>query len=97
LRSTALLLALCAALALGCNTVTMRTEGTTKLGGAPTWQERQNFFWWGLSGEGHVDVPKVCTSEKAAQMQTQDTFGDIVLGFFTLGIYAPRTAKVWCE
>lgn len=59
-------------------------------------EESKSFFFWGLAGEHSIDVNGVCQGKPAQQMQTQTTFLDGLLGGITLGIYAPRSAKVWC-
>lgn len=91
-------LAVCAgAIALaGCSTVTVNPAGTQKIASQPTYEEVKPFYMWGLVGEHTVDVTVVCGDKQVQQMQTQQTFVDGLLGGLTLGIYAPRTAKVWC-
>jgi len=48
-------------------------------------------------GEPHIDVKAICGDKEVRQLQTIDQFTDRLLGLVTLGIYSPRTAKVWCE
>lgn len=85
-----------AALLAGCSTVTLRPEGTRKLATEPTHQETLNYYFWGLKGEHTVDVQAICGDREVLQMQAQDTFGNRVLTVLTLGIYYPRSARVWC-
>jgi len=91
----------CALLAVaylaGCASATIRPDGDTRLGGKPTYQETKSYFFWGLSGEHEIDVVEVCRGKSVAQMQSQYTFVDGLLTFITLGIYAPKTARVWCD
>lgn len=91
----------CGAFALvclsACASATIRPQSGEKVGGKPTYQESKSYFWWGLSGEHEIDVVEVCKGKEVEQMQSQFTFLDGVKGFFTLGIYAPKTAKVWCK
>jgi hypothetical protein len=91
--SLALVVALATA---GCATITANPRGTGKLDTEPTYSQTKSFFFWGLAGEHHVDVQQVCGTKSVAQMQAQDTFVNRILQLITLGIYAPRTAKVWC-
>lgn len=93
LRFPALLLALAMA---GCSTVTIRDKSTNQLAGEPTYESSKAFFLWGLVGEHHIDVKDICGGKGAKQIQAQDTFVDSLLAVITLGIYMPRTAKVWC-
>jgi hypothetical protein len=67
------------------------------MAGNPTFEQRQDFFLWGLVGESHIDTKTVCGGKRATQMQSQQTFVDGLLGLVTLGIYAPQSAKVWCS
>ena len=81
----------------GCATLTIEPKGERKITSHPTYEKRQTFFLWGLVGDPWIDVSNVCGSSEVKQMQTQFTFVDEVLSFITLGIYAPRTAKIWCS
>lgn len=81
----------------GCSTVTISKEGTEKLTSEPNYQDRKTYYLFGLIGEHTVDVKQTCNGSEARQMQSQIRFTDGLLTIITLGIYAPRTAKVWCE
>ena len=97
MKKVALLgLALCLSTA-ACSTVTIRDQGKQKLTSEPTWEKSENFFFWGLSGTTHINVDEICNNRVASQMQAERTFVDGLLGLITIGIYSPRTARVWCE
>ncbi|MBI4598441.1 MAG: Bor family protein [Candidatus Omnitrophica bacterium] len=81
----------------GCATVTLTQQGERTISSHPTYEKREAFFLWGLVGDHWIDVRKVCGTQNVQQMQTQFTFLDELFTFITLGIYAPRTAKVWCR
>ena len=81
----------------GCYSVTSRPNGGFKVSTPPTFEQRQNFFLWGLVGENHIDVRAVCNGSEPTQFQSQRTFVDGLLGLITLGIYAPESARVWCK
>lgn len=83
-------------LAVGCSTVTIRDQGNQKLVAEPSYESSKPFFLGGLVGEAHVDVDQICGSNVPKQLQAQHTFVDSLLTGLTLGIYAPRTVKVWC-
>ena len=88
---------LAAVIMSGCSTVTIHPQSMGKLSSPPTYEERKGYFLWGLAGEHRIDVQQVCGEKEPKQMQSQATFVDGLLGVITLGIYAPHTAKVWCE
>jgi hypothetical protein len=84
-------------IATGCYSVTIRPDGGFKMATKPSFEQRQDFYLWGLVGESHIDTAKVCSSSAPTQMQSQVTVVDALLGLVTLGIYSPETAKVWCR
>lgn len=96
MRSFSLLVGLLALGISACSTVTISPTAQQKLIDSPTYEESKNYFFWGLVGDHHIDVLKICNGKEPVQMQSQQTFADGVLGVITLGIYAPHTAKVWC-
>ncbi len=83
---------------VGCQSVTISPDGrSSKVTTPPTYSKSEHFFLVGLIGKSNIDVNQVCGGRKVVQMQSQQTFVDGLLGIITLGIYAPHTAKVWCE
>lgn len=80
-----------------CATVTVRPEGGTKVADKPDYAASKNYFFWGLAGEHTIDVTKICGDQGVEQFQSQHTFMNGFLGGITLGIYSPKTAKVWCN
>jgi hypothetical protein len=91
LRATVATLA-AAFLATGCYTV--RFQSDLAPGGAK-FEEKGNFFLWGLVGEKEVDLKKLCPAGPS-RWQNQQTFVDGLLGVITIGIYIPRTINVEC-
>ena len=85
------------AILVSCSTVTIRPEGGRRDMRPSAYEERKDFWFWGLVGEGHIDVRKACGEQTVDQMQAVYTGMDVLLNIVTLGIYAPRTAKVWCR
>lgn len=98
-KSKALLSSVMLAVALsGCASVTISPPEEPKLTSAADFEESQDFFFWGLTPEkAEVDAVSVCDGNDIAQMQAQTTVPNALLTIITLGIYSPRTAKVWCE
>lgn len=89
---------LCLALSLGaCSTVTIRDKGEAKLSSSPSYESSKSYFLWGLAGEHRINVKQACNGKAPRQMQAQSTVLDSILSIITLGIYYPRTAKVWCK
>jgi hypothetical protein len=80
-----------------CSTVTVNPDGRAKVTSEPSYQDSKSFYFWGLVGEHHVDVQRICNGKEPVQMQSQQTFKDGLLGVVTLGIYSPHSTKVWCS
>ena len=81
----------------GCSSVTLRQTGGEKDTSEPTYLDSKPFYFWGFVGEHEVDVNEACDGANVTQMQTVMSSSDYLIGMITLFIYAPRTAKVWCE
>ena len=84
-------------LVAGCSSVTMRPYGGEKIVTKPTYQSSKDYYWWGLKNEYEINTSEICKDRRVMQMQAVSTLSDWVLQTLTLGIYFPRTAKVWCE
>lgn len=80
-----------------CSSVTMRPYGGIKEKRAPDYSDSKDYYFWGLMGEHEINTSEVCGDRRVEQMQAVLTSSDWLRGVFTLFIYAPRTAKVWCE
>ena len=81
----------------GCAAVTITESGYSDFKYRPHYEESKHFFFWGLIGEHHIDVSKICRQYPVKQMQTKFSATDVLFATLTAGLYLPRTAKVWCE
>jgi hypothetical protein len=79
-----------------CAKVTIKPEGGEKIATPPTFEQSKTYLWWGLSGEHTINVMEVCQGKGVEQFQSQFTFMDGLKGAITLGIWSPKTARVWC-
>lgn len=93
LASAMAILFLCSA----CATVTIRPNGGAKATSKPTYESSYGYFIFGLVGDEKVNVSQICNGGAVDQIQTEFTFMDKLLGTLTGGLYAPKTAKVWCK
>lgn len=61
-------------------------------------KDSQAFFLGGVGQAEDVDAAKICGgADKIAKVETEQTFVDGFLGNITLGLYTPRTARVFCK
>lgn len=83
-------------LASGCATQTGLIQPTQKI--TPEYTKSQTFFIGGIGQEHTLNAAEVCGgAQNVAKVQTVQEAKDIALGLVTLGIYTPRTAKVFCR
>lgn len=93
-----LLSVLIVCLSLGaCSSVTMRPYGGEKDVSKPDYQSSKDYYWWGLKGEYEINTTEICQGRRVMQMQSVSTLSDWLQQILTIGIYFPRSAKVWCE
>jgi len=89
---------LCACIILSaCGSVTIRTDNQRETSDIPSYQKSFNYWWWGLKGEYNINIREICSGNSVSQMQSVSSFSDAALTIITLGVYAPRSARVWCE
>ncbi len=81
----------------GCAAVTITQSGKADFQYRPQYEESRYFFFWGLIGEHHINVKDICKDKPVKQMQTKYSAWDVLWGSLSLGLYMPRTAKVWCQ
>lgn len=83
-------------LASGCATQTGLIKKNSQT--VPKHSESQSFLFWGIGQEKTLNAAQICGSaDKVAKVQTVQEPMDIILGVITMGIYAPRTANVYCQ
>jgi hypothetical protein len=80
-----------------CATATILPKGEGTIISNPNYEDSKSYFFWGLAGEHTIDVVEVCGDKEVSQMQSEITFGNGFVSAITLGIYSPKTAKVWCN
>lgn len=92
------ILVACAMVCLSaCSSVTVRPYGGEKDTTEPDYKASKPFYLGWLIGEHEVNVSDICGGRRVMQMQTVNSLSDMVQSFFSVLIYTPRTAKVWCE
>lgn len=86
-----------AALLVSCATVTVVSEPKRFMNTEPSYIDSKEFFFFGLIGKHDVDIEKICLGHEMAQMQTEFSQKNVSAALLTLGIYVPRTVKIWCD
>ena len=95
---SALTAVIAAAMLVGCANQRFNVAGD--LSGAPTAksEDSQAFFVSGIGQKQTVNAAQVCGDAGKVQGVAVEQSGmDVLLGVVTLGIYTPRTARVYCK
>ncbi|MBN2694138.1 Bor family protein [bacterium] len=79
-----------------CKTVTITEGDLEEITTDPTYESSESFFIFGIIGESHVYVNQQCP-KGVFQVQTRMSFVDGLLGLITVGIYSPKTVRLWCK
>ena len=83
---------------VSCSTVLLVRHPNSRVFTEPTYTSTRPFFFWGIvGGPQHVYVDQICLGKEVDQVVTQYRSTDILWGILTLGIYSPRTVKIWCQ
>ncbi|MGY6213513.1 Bor family protein [Methylolobus aquaticus] len=86
-----------ALLATGCATQTFYINPSASASSVPTKQQEQSFIFRGVGQTESIDAAKICgDSSKVVKVEATYTATDGLFEFLTLGIYAPRAARVYC-
>lgn len=82
----------------GCASATWVKDPSRRTYTDPAYESSRPFLFWGLLSMGEdVVVETVCRGRGADQITTRTTWTNVLGHVFTLGIYAPKTVRIWCE
>lgn len=90
-------MACCALLLSGCARQTFFVhEGNP---GQPTREVHHDFVLVGIGQSEMVDASLACQSDpkKVVRVEMQQSPQDVLMAILTLGIYTPRTVRVYCN
>ncbi len=88
---------LAAAVLAGCANQRFNVAGEV-VGVVPKVEDSQSFFVDGIGQMKTIDAAQVCGgANKVTGVAVEQTGLDVLLGVVTLGIYTPRTARVYCK
>ncbi len=93
MRKASLALAATLMLAGACNKVTYVNPQVPR--GGAVHEEKGNFFIFGLVGEKTIPVYQMCPNG-VAQIQSRESFLDVILTVITVALYSPRSYEIEC-
>ena len=95
---SALTVAIAAAMLVGCANQRFNVAGDVSDASMAKSEDRQAFFVSGIGQKQAVNAAQVCGDASKVQGVAVEQSGmDVLLGMVTLGIYTPRTARVYCK
>lgn len=56
-----------------------------------------SFFFGSVGGSRELFIDRICLGKDIDQVVVEGTAMDIMKSVLTVGIYTPRTVKVWCQ
>ena len=82
----------------GCATVLLVRNPGARTYAPPSFQSsRAQFFWGFVQAQEPLALDQICLGKDADQVSFTYTPVDLLETAVTLGIYSPRTVKVWCQ
>ena len=82
----------------GCSSVLFVKDPKSRIFTDATFESSKPFFFFGLIGPTYdVYVDQICLGKGIDQVSTVYTGHDLLASIFSLGIYVPRTVRVWCS
>lgn len=91
-----IMIALAVASISGCAQQTFKVNNG--IAEKPTQETKQTFFVNGIGQSKIIDAALVCGgADKIVRTEVQETGMDVFLRIVTIGIYAPREARVYCS
>ncbi|WP_294770827.1 Bor family protein [uncultured Rhodoferax sp.] len=86
------------AMLVGCANQRFNVAGELSANPTPRSEDSQTFFVSGIGQQSSVNASKVCgDASKVEGVAVEQSGMDVLLGMVTLGIYTPRTARVYCK
>ncbi|MDR2777847.1 MAG: Bor family protein [Rickettsiales bacterium] len=82
-----------------CSAQRMVMDGKIQFKGRePDYSENANFFFFGLGQRQERNIGKFCGgAENIAAVETEATFINVLLAYFTGHLYEPRTFNYYCK
>ena len=82
----------------GCANQRFNVASTLPANPAAKSEESQTFFIGGIGQQASVDAAKACGgAAKVSGVAVEQAPVDVLFSIVTLGVYTPRTARVYCN
>ncbi len=93
-----LAIVMAAALMTGCANQRFNVAGELSATPSAKSEDSQTFFVSGIGQKQTVNASQVCGgAAKVEGVAVEQSATDVLFGMITLGIYTPRTARVYCK
>lgn len=83
---------------MGCSSVKAIRHPSRETFTDPTYTVEKFFFFFGLvEVGGEIPVDQVCLGKGADQIVIEHSALDTFAAVFTLGLYMPKSVRIWCS
>lgn len=80
---------------LSCVSINIELEPSTKQ--QPSFTYYSHYGLFGLIGSDSLDAKQICIDSNPVRIKNYFSFEDLLFAVTTLGLYTPKSTKVWCE
>jgi len=82
----------------GCSSLILKSDvNEGKQHRTPDFEDSHSYYFLGFSGQGQIPLQGVCGDKELQQIESLFTLEDGLIAVFTLGIYTPKSFRVWCK
>ncbi len=78
-----------------CASVTVKLQEPIR--NTTSFTHHTHYGLFGLIGSDQIDLNKICMEGKVVRIQNYLMFEDTLFAITTLGLYTPKSTKIWCE
>lgn len=81
-----------------CSTILFVRSPERRIYTDAVYESSKPFFLFGLVGDEYdIYADRICLGKDIDQVAIEYTPNNVLTGILTLGIYTPRTVKIWCQ
>ena len=82
-------------LQLSCASVNIELEPNSKK--STSFTHYSHYVFFGLMGSDSLNIKQACMEGEPTHIKNYFTFEDFLFAISTIGLYSPKSTKIWCE
>ncbi|MDE0119932.1 MAG: hypothetical protein OXM55_08010 [Bdellovibrionales bacterium] len=80
---------------LSCASISMELEPNSKK--STSFNHYSHYVFFGLIGNDSLNIKQACMEGTPVHIQNYFTFEDFLFAISTIGLYSPKSTKIWCQ